>query len=98
MNFGTFVLFGYFTIVVVVLPKTFSLNSTMFKMTSNISTTSWSYALMSTSMTSTLLDCARLCLLREYCNAFKYEKNVQECQIAKVLWDITYSLDTYTEK
>ena len=38
MNFGTFVLFGYFTILV--LPKTFSLDSTMFKRTSNISTTS----------------------------------------------------------
>ena len=65
---------------------TLTLAGTMFKRTRNISTNSWSSAMQLSSMTSSLLECAGLCVFTDNedgsCNAFKYDKNIKDCQLA----------------
>ena len=67
---------------------TFSLTSTLFKRTRNISTTSWSSALQQSSLSSSLIECAFLCVHREnkdgVCNAFQYDVSLGNCQTALV--------------
>ena len=75
-------------ILLLCLTITISKNGTLFKRTSNISTTSWSLALQQSRQTNSLLDCANLCVFTENsegtCNAFKYESVLQDCLIAQV--------------
>ena len=81
------------SVLSIILVLGLSLDGTMFKRTRNISTTSWSSALQLSSMTSTLLDCAGLCVFTDNgdgsCNAFKYDKMLKDCQLAQVWMTIT---------
>ena len=86
MGLTTSILFG--SVLSLILVFSLSLDGTMFKRTRNISTTSWCSALLVSSMTSSLLDCAGPCVFTDNgdgsCNAFKYDKMLKDCQLAQV--------------